>query len=100
MRLRDLGQHPVAAGFPHNHPPMNNFLGVPVRVRDEVFGNLYLTEMTADLVAETALPVSGVQGCSAAARPSAGLGVLQSGRGGVQLTLRKQDRAGPGLGPR
>ena len=31
------------AGFPDGHPPMKGFLGVPVRVRDEVFGNLYLT---------------------------------------------------------
>ncbi|MEV7983588.1 GAF domain-containing protein, partial [Streptomyces sp. NPDC086519] len=31
-------------GFPPNHPPMNTFLGVPIRVRDQVFGNLYLTE--------------------------------------------------------
>ncbi|WP_427116928.1 GAF domain-containing sensor histidine kinase [Pseudarthrobacter scleromae] len=44
LRLHDLGQHPMASGFPPNHPPMNTFLGVPVRVRDEVFGNLYLTE--------------------------------------------------------
>ena len=44
LRLHDLGQHPIASGFPHNHPPMKTFLGVPVRVRDQVFGNLYLTE--------------------------------------------------------
>lgn len=44
LRLHDLGQHPIASGFPPNHPPMKTFLGVPVRVRDEVFGNLYLTE--------------------------------------------------------
>lgn len=44
LRLEDLGTHPMASGFPPNHPPMKTFLGVPVRVRDEVFGNLYLTE--------------------------------------------------------
>ncbi|OAE02007.1 GAF domain-containing sensor histidine kinase [Arthrobacter sp. OY3WO11] len=44
LRLHDLGRHPMASGFPPNHPPMNTFLGVPVRVRDEVYGNLYLTE--------------------------------------------------------
>jgi len=44
LRLHDLGQHPMAAGFPPNHPPMKTFLGVPLRVRDAVFGNLYLTE--------------------------------------------------------
>lgn len=44
LRLHDLGQHPITSGFPPNHPPMRSFLGVPVRVRDEVYGNLYLTE--------------------------------------------------------
>ncbi|MFF2347369.1 GAF domain-containing protein [Pseudarthrobacter sp. NPDC058119] len=44
LRLHDLGRHPITSGFPPNHPPMKTFLGVPVRVRDEVFGNLYLTE--------------------------------------------------------
>jgi signal transduction histidine kinase len=44
LRLDDLSQHPASAGFPAAHPPMNSFLGVPVRVRNEVFGNLYLTE--------------------------------------------------------
>ena len=44
LRLHDLNQHPSAFGFPANHPPMKSFLGVPIRVRDEVFGNLYLTE--------------------------------------------------------
>jgi two-component system, NarL family, sensor histidine kinase DevS len=46
LRLHDLGQHPITSGFPPNHPPMKTFLGVPVRVRDSVFGNLYLTEKT------------------------------------------------------
>ena len=44
LRLDDLGQHPTSTGFPPGHPPMRSFLGVPVRVRDAVFGNLYLTE--------------------------------------------------------
>lgn len=43
-RLRNLAGHPDSYGFPPNHPPMHSFLGTPVRVRDEVFGNLYLTE--------------------------------------------------------
>ncbi|TWP46930.1 GAF domain-containing sensor histidine kinase [Lentzea tibetensis] len=46
IRLRDLAQHDMSVGFPPNHPPMHSFLGVPVRVRDEVFGNLYMTEKT------------------------------------------------------
>jgi len=44
LRLHDLRRHPEAYGFPKHHPPMQSFLGVPVRVRDVVFGNLYLTE--------------------------------------------------------
>ncbi|MFI7117403.1 GAF domain-containing protein [Amycolatopsis sp. NPDC049868] len=44
VRVSDLSMHPASVGFPANHPPMHSFLGVPVRVRDEVFGNLYLTE--------------------------------------------------------
>jgi signal transduction histidine kinase len=44
IRLHDIGEHPRAYGFPANHPPMRSFLGVPVRIRDQVFGNLYLSE--------------------------------------------------------
>ncbi|EME55088.1 GAF domain-containing protein [Amycolatopsis decaplanina] len=44
VRVPDLTLHPASVGFPANHPPMHSFLGVPVRVRDEVFGNLYMTE--------------------------------------------------------
>lgn len=44
LRLADIGAHPEAYGFPPHHPPMVSFLGVPVRIRDEVYGNLYLTE--------------------------------------------------------
>ena len=44
LRLAEISEHPASVGFPAEHPPMHSFLGVPVRVRDEVFGNLYLTE--------------------------------------------------------
>lgn len=44
IRLADLSTHPDSIGFPPNHPPMHSFLGAPIRVRDEVFGNIYLTE--------------------------------------------------------
>jgi signal transduction histidine kinase len=47
LRLPDLREHPDSSGFPPHHPPMRSFLGVPVRVRDEVFGNLYLTDKTS-----------------------------------------------------
>ncbi len=48
LRLHELGDHPRSVGFPDHHPPMRGFLGVPVRIRDEVFGNLYLTEKTGE----------------------------------------------------
>lgn len=44
QRLRDIREHPDSFGFPPNHPPMRTFLGAPIRIRDEVFGNLYLAE--------------------------------------------------------
>jgi signal transduction histidine kinase len=44
IRLPDITAHPRAYGFPKHHPMMRSFLGVPVRIRDQVFGNLYLAE--------------------------------------------------------
>jgi signal transduction histidine kinase len=44
LRLAEIAAHPESSGFPAGHPPMRSFLGVPVRLRDEVFGNLYLTD--------------------------------------------------------
>ncbi|WP_055524786.1 GAF domain-containing sensor histidine kinase [Streptomyces graminilatus] len=44
LRLAKISEHSASFGFPAHHPPMNTFLGVPIRVRDQVFGNLYLTE--------------------------------------------------------
>jgi signal transduction histidine kinase len=44
LGLGDLGRHPAAIGFPPGHPPMRSFLGVPIRIGEAVFGNLYLTE--------------------------------------------------------
>jgi signal transduction histidine kinase len=44
LRLHDLTAHAASYGIPAGHPPMTSFLGVPVRIRDKVFGNLYLTE--------------------------------------------------------
>ena len=43
LRMADIATHSASSGFPGGHPPMRGFLGVPVRIRDEVFGNLYLT---------------------------------------------------------
>jgi signal transduction histidine kinase len=44
LRLARLQDDPRSVGFPPNHPPMNSFLGAPVRAGGQVFGNLYLTE--------------------------------------------------------
>jgi signal transduction histidine kinase len=44
LRLSDVGEHPRSYGFPPGHPPMRTFLGVPIRIRGQIFGNLYLTE--------------------------------------------------------
>jgi signal transduction histidine kinase len=42
--MPDITRHPRSYGFPENHPPMHSFLGVPIRIRDRVYGNLYLAE--------------------------------------------------------
>jgi signal transduction histidine kinase len=54
MRIQVIGDHPASVGFPPGHPPMTSFLGAPIRIRDLVYGNIYLTdkvgadEFTAD----------------------------------------------------
>ncbi|WP_369176566.1 GAF domain-containing sensor histidine kinase [Streptomyces mutabilis] len=47
IRLTDLAEDPRSCGFPQHHPPMRSFLGVPIRVQGEIFGNLYLSEKLA-----------------------------------------------------
>jgi signal transduction histidine kinase len=49
LRLPDLSAAPDSFGFPQGHPPMRSFVGVPIRIRDEVYGNLYLTEKEGGL---------------------------------------------------
>ncbi|MFD6356877.1 sensor histidine kinase [Nocardia tengchongensis] len=44
IRMDNLADHPDSVGFPPGHPPMRSFLGMPVRIRGEIFGNVYLTE--------------------------------------------------------
>jgi signal transduction histidine kinase len=68
IRLDDIARHPASVGFPPHHPPMRAFLGVPVRIRDEVFGNLYLTEKTTgqpfseddEVIAEALAAAAGI----------------------------------------
>ena len=67
LRLPDLSEHPDSYGFPPHHPPMHSFLGVPIRVRNEVFGNLYLTdkqsaEVFSDVDEELVVALAGAAG--------------------------------------
>ncbi len=67
LRLPDLTEHPDSFGFPPHHPPMRSFLGVPIRVRDTVFGNLYLTdkstgEVFTDVDEELVVGLAGAAG--------------------------------------
>jgi two-component system, NarL family, sensor histidine kinase DevS len=67
LRLPDLRDHPDSYGFPPHHPPMTSFLGVPIRVRDQVFGNLYLTdkktgEVFTDIDEELAVGLAAAAG--------------------------------------
>jgi GAF domain-containing protein len=47
IRIPELSADPRSVGFPDGHPPMSSFLGVPIRVRDEVYGNLYLSNQAS-----------------------------------------------------
>lgn len=67
IRLPDLREHPDSFGFPPNHPPMTSFLGVPIRIRDQVFGNLYLcdrqgSEVFSDVDEEMAVALAAAAG--------------------------------------
>lgn len=44
LRVNPISSHPASVGFPSGHPAMSSFLGVPIRIRDEIYGSLYLTE--------------------------------------------------------
>ncbi len=71
LRIPDVREHPDRGGFPPNHPPMTSFLGVPIRVRQEVFGNLYLTDKTGgevftDVDEELALGLAAAAGIAIA----------------------------------
>jgi hypothetical protein len=44
LRLSEVGRHPSSYGFPPGHPPMSTFLGVPIRIRGEAWGNLAIVE--------------------------------------------------------
>ncbi len=75
LRLHDLTQHTASYGIPANHPPMTSFLGVPVRARNRVFGNLYLTDKLGggDFTADDEQAVIALAGAAGIAIENAGL---------------------------
>jgi signal transduction histidine kinase len=74
LRIADLGAHPASVGFPAHHPPMRSFLGVPVLVRGEVFGNLYLTEKrSGEFTAEDETVLTALAGAAGVAIDNARL---------------------------
>ncbi|NYJ08765.1 sensor histidine kinase [Petropleomorpha daqingensis] len=81
LRIRDLGTHPSSVGFPPNHPPMRTFLGVPVLVRGEVFGNLYMTEKRhGEFTAEDEAVLTALAGAAGIAIDNAHLYEESEGR--------------------
>ncbi|MET8764975.1 GAF domain-containing sensor histidine kinase [Lentzea sp. NPDC004782] len=75
IRLADLTSHPASAGFPPGHPPMRSFLGVPILIRGQAFGNLYLAEKTGghEFSAEDEALVESLAGFAAVAVDNARL---------------------------
>ena len=73
LRLPDLTRHPASVGFPAHHPEMHTLLGVPVRVRGEVFGNLYLTEKAGGFTADDERLVLGLAAAAGVAIENARL---------------------------
>jgi len=73
LRLTDLTTHPASVGFPAEHPPMHTLLGVPVRVRGAVFGNLYLTEKPGGFTADDQRLVEGLAAAAGVAIENARL---------------------------
>jgi GAF domain-containing protein len=84
IRLHRIGDDTRSSGFPPGHPPMNSFLGVPIRVRDAVFGNLYLTESTRGVfTAEDEELVTALAATAGAAIDNARLYATAQARAGL-----------------
>ncbi|MBJ7450989.1 MAG: GAF domain-containing protein [Blastococcus sp.] len=74
LRIPDLGRHTSSVGFPPGHPEMHSFLGVPVLVRGEVFGNLYMTEKrSGEFTAEDEAVLTALAGAAGIAIDNARL---------------------------
>lgn len=67
IRIEKISEHPDSVGFPEHHPAMDTFLGVPVAVGREAYGNLYLTEKSGGFTAEDELVVSALAAIAGAA---------------------------------
>ena len=65
--LESIGEHPDSVGFPEHHPPMSTFLGVPISVGEEAFGNLYLTEKDGGFTEDDAIVVEALAHIAGAA---------------------------------
>ena len=73
LLLEDLRQHPAFQGFPAQHPPMGSFLGAAVRIRDEVYGYLYLSEKDGGFTDEDATTVEALAAAAGVAISNAQL---------------------------
>ncbi len=73
VRLDSIGDHPDSIGFPDHHPPMTSFLGVPIRIEDSVFGNLYLTDKPGGFTDDDAQVVQSLAVIGGAAISTASL---------------------------
>ena len=95
LRIDDISEHPSAAGFPAHHPPMRSFLGVPVRVRGRVFGNLYLTEKRNGdpFTSEDEHTVAALAAAAAVAIENARLFELTRLRGRLMRAITEIDNA-------
>src|SRR5215213_5413372 len=81
LRIPELSLHPSSVGFPPGHPEMHSFLGVPVLVRGEVFGNLYMTEKRqGDFTAEDEAVLTALAGAAGIAIDNARLYEESEGR--------------------
>ncbi|MGW8951505.1 GAF domain-containing sensor histidine kinase [Streptomyces sp. NPDC055709] len=65
LRLDDIAEDPRSSGVPKEHPPMRTFLGVPIHVHTEVFGNLYLAEKRGGTFTEDDLALLRILGTQA-----------------------------------
>ena len=85
LRLEHLGDHAASVDLPPGHPPMDSFLGVPVRIGSEVFGNLYLTEKPGGFTAEDEAAVVALASVAGSA--------IRNARTMTRLTRRERWRS-------